>query len=142
MPVSVGSAQDPCGAARQRRRLMARKVGLDHRQVIDAAAKLADAEGVESVTLARVAAALAVASPSLYSYVNGLAALRRELALEASTFADSKSSCMMLRRLVTMLAKAFPSTSRSDRGLICAVKSPSVICLARPASTVRERLIR
>ena len=64
---------------------MARKVGLDRRQVIDAAAKLADAEGVENVSLARVAAALAVASPSLYSYVDGLAALRRELRLEAST---------------------------------------------------------
>jgi len=37
---------------------MARKVGLDRRQVIDAAAALADAEGLASVTLARVAAAL------------------------------------------------------------------------------------
>ena len=64
---------------------MARKVGLDRRQVIDAATKLADAEGVESVSLARVASALAVASPSLYSHVDGLAGLRRELSLEAGT---------------------------------------------------------
>ena len=63
---------------------MARKVGLDRGQVIDAAARLADADGVESVSLARVAAVLGVASPSLYSYVDGLAALRRELAVEAS----------------------------------------------------------
>jgi AcrR family transcriptional regulator len=63
---------------------MARKAGLDRRQVIDAAAALADAEGLTSVTLARVAAALAVASPSLYSHVDSLAALRRELALDAS----------------------------------------------------------
>jgi AcrR family transcriptional regulator len=63
---------------------MARKVGLDRRQVIDAAVALADAEGLENVTLARVAGALAVASPSLYSHVDGLPALRRELALEAS----------------------------------------------------------
>jgi len=63
---------------------MARKVGLDRRQVIDAAAALADAEGLASVTLARVAAALGVASPSLYSHVDSLAALHRELALDAS----------------------------------------------------------
>jgi AcrR family transcriptional regulator len=64
---------------------MARKVGLDRRQVIDAAIALADAEGLESVTLARVATALGVSSPSLYSHVDGLASLRRELALEASS---------------------------------------------------------
>jgi AcrR family transcriptional regulator len=63
---------------------MARKVGLDRRQVIDAAVALADGEGLVSVSLARVAAALDVASPSLYSHVDSLAALRRELALEAS----------------------------------------------------------
>ena len=63
---------------------MARKVGLDRGQVVDAAATLANAQGLESVTLARVAAALGVASPSLYSHVDGLPALRRLLALEAS----------------------------------------------------------
>jgi len=64
---------------------MARKVGLDRRQVLDAASTLADAEGFESVTLARVASALGVASPSLYSHVGGLPGLRRALALGAST---------------------------------------------------------
>ena len=64
---------------------MARKVGLDRRQVLDAAAELADTHGLEGVTLARVASALGVASPSLYSHVSSLQALRRELALEAST---------------------------------------------------------
>ena len=64
---------------------MARKVGLDRRQVIDAADALADAEGLENVSLTRVAEALSVSSPSLYSHVDGLGALRRELALEAST---------------------------------------------------------
>ena len=64
---------------------MARKVGLDRRQVLHEAAALADAHGLEGVTLARVASALGVASPSLYSHVASLQALRRELALEAST---------------------------------------------------------
>ena len=63
---------------------MARKVGLDRRQVIDAAVALVDDDGLASVSLANVAAVLGVASPSLYSHVDSLAALRRELALEAS----------------------------------------------------------
>ena len=64
---------------------MARKVGLDRRQVLDEAAALADAHGIEAVTLARVASGLGVASPSLYSHVANLRALRRELAVEASS---------------------------------------------------------
>jgi AcrR family transcriptional regulator len=63
---------------------MARKVGLDRRAVVDAAAAVADDEGLESLSLARVATALGVSSPSLYSHVAGLAALRHELALEAA----------------------------------------------------------
>jgi AcrR family transcriptional regulator len=55
--------------------------GLDPAQVIGAAADLADAEGLESVTLARVAAALEVRTPSLYNHVDGLDALRRGIAL-------------------------------------------------------------
>jgi len=63
---------------------MARKRGIESRQVVAAAAIVADADGLEAVTLARVAAALDVASPSLYSHVEGLAGLRRALALRAA----------------------------------------------------------
>ena len=63
---------------------MARKVGLDRRAVIEAAAAVADGEGLERLSLARVATVLGVSSPSLYSHVAGLGALRRELALEAA----------------------------------------------------------
>jgi AcrR family transcriptional regulator len=62
---------------------MARKRGLDRAAVIGAAAELADREGIEAVTLARVASLLGVQSPSLYSHVDGLAGLRRAIALEA-----------------------------------------------------------
>ena len=64
---------------------MARKIGLDRDQVTVAAADLADAEGLEHLSLARVAAALGVSSPSLYSHVDGLAGLHRAIAVEAST---------------------------------------------------------
>lgn len=54
--------------------------GLDTGAVVDAAAGLADAEGLEAVTLARLAAQLGVRPPSLYSHVDGLDDLRRRLA--------------------------------------------------------------
>ncbi|HEY1512095.1 MAG TPA: TetR-like C-terminal domain-containing protein [Solirubrobacteraceae bacterium] len=54
--------------------------GLDTSAVVDAAAALADAEGLEAVTLARLAAQLGVRAPSLYSHVDGLDDLRRRLA--------------------------------------------------------------
>jgi AcrR family transcriptional regulator len=46
-----------------------------------AAAELADAEGIEEVTLAALAAKLGVRPPSLYNHINGLAGLRTLLAL-------------------------------------------------------------
>lgn len=63
---------------------MARKVGLTPHAVLTAAASLADQEGLESVTLANVAARLGVRSPSLYAHIDGLAALRRTLGLQAA----------------------------------------------------------
>lgn len=63
---------------------MARKRGVDLAQVIDAAAAVADREGFDGLTMAAVAADLGVQSPSLYSHVDGLAGLRRAMALEAA----------------------------------------------------------
>lgn len=56
-------------------------MGLDRETVVRAAAALADAEGPEALTLARLAARLGVRPPSLYNHLAGLDALRRELAL-------------------------------------------------------------
>jgi AcrR family transcriptional regulator len=63
---------------------MGRKVGLDRADVVAAAATLADAGGVESVTLTGVAGLLGIRPPSLYAHVSGLAGLRRELSLLAA----------------------------------------------------------
>ena len=56
------------------------RVGLDADVVVSAAAELADADGLESVTLARLASRLGVRAPSLYAHVGGLADLRRRIA--------------------------------------------------------------
>jgi AcrR family transcriptional regulator len=59
--------------------------GLDRAQVVDAAVAIADAEGLDAVTLARVAAALGVRSPSLYNHVDGRDGLLRAIAARSTT---------------------------------------------------------
>ena len=58
--------------------------GLDRAQLIDAAVAIADEDGLEAVTLARVAAALGVRSPSLYNHVEGRDGLIRGVAARAT----------------------------------------------------------
>jgi AcrR family transcriptional regulator len=60
---------------------MAARAGLDQAIVVQAAAKLADTEGWENISLATLATQLGVRTPTLYHYVEGLPGLRRELAL-------------------------------------------------------------
>ena len=76
--------------------------GLDRARVVAAAAALADAEGLDAVTLARVAADLGVRPPSLYVHVAGLGALRREIAL------------LGLRELAAAMRAAAVGRSRAD----------------------------
>jgi AcrR family transcriptional regulator len=52
-------------------------------RVVEVAAGLADKDGLDSLTLAAVAAELGVRTPSLYKHVDGLPALRRLLAVRA-----------------------------------------------------------
>ena len=62
---------------------MAHRAGLDTRRVVDAAADLIDAEGLEALSLTALAARLNVRLPSLYNHVAGLEGLRRALAMRA-----------------------------------------------------------
>jgi AcrR family transcriptional regulator len=55
------------------------RAGLDTDAVVRAATRLADAEGLEAVTLARLATDLDVRPPSLYAHVGGLGDLRRRI---------------------------------------------------------------
>jgi AcrR family transcriptional regulator len=57
------------------------RMGLDAARVVDAAAGIADAEGLEAVTLARVAGQLGVRAPSLYNHVDGRSDLMRAIAV-------------------------------------------------------------
>lgn len=57
------------------------RVGLNADAVVDAAERLADSDGLEALSLARVAAELCVRPPSLYAHVGGLGDLKRRLAI-------------------------------------------------------------
>jgi AcrR family transcriptional regulator len=59
------------------------RAGLGPERVVGAAAEIADAEGLDAVTLARVAQALGVKPPSLYNHVAGRDGLVRGIALLA-----------------------------------------------------------
>src|SRR5258708_5005140 len=60
---------------------MSHRVGLDHATVVEAAAKLVDEEGIEQLSLGRLAERLGVRTPSLYNHVAGLPGLKHDLAL-------------------------------------------------------------
>ena len=60
---------------------MAHRAGLDHVTVVEAAARLVDEEGIEQLTLGRLAERLRVRTPSLYNHVAGLSGLKHDLAL-------------------------------------------------------------
>ena len=59
------------------------RAGLSTASVVAAAAEIADAEGLEGLTLARLSAAVGVRTPSLYNHVGSLDDVRRRVALVA-----------------------------------------------------------
>ena len=60
---------------------MSRRAGLDQATVVEEAAKLVDEEGIEQLSLGRLAERLGVRTPSLYNHVAGLPGLKHDLAL-------------------------------------------------------------
>jgi AcrR family transcriptional regulator len=78
------------------------RAGLDANAVVAAAAAVADADGLDAVTLARLAADLGVRAPSLYTHVAGLPDLRQRLAARGA------------RELAAALGAAAAGRSGSD----------------------------
>jgi AcrR family transcriptional regulator len=60
---------------------MSRRAGLDKQAVIEAAAQLVDEEGIDQLSLGRLAERLGIRTPSLYNHVAGLSGLKHDLAL-------------------------------------------------------------
>lgn len=64
---------------------MSPRIGLSPKMIVDTAAEIADQEGLNGVTLAALSKKMNVRSPSLYNHINGLQAIRTELAVSGLT---------------------------------------------------------
>ncbi len=65
------------------------RIRLDTNAVVQAAVEILNAEGMQALTLSRLAEKLGIQAPSLYNHVDGLAGLQQELAvLNAKLLAD------------------------------------------------------
>jgi AcrR family transcriptional regulator len=87
---------------------------LDEAAVVAAAARIADADGLDAATLARVAAELGIRSPSLYNHVESRGALLRAVAIDsvrelaaAITNAAVGRSCEDALRAVAVAYRAY-----------------------------------
>jgi AcrR family transcriptional regulator len=100
------------------------RAGLNPEIVIDAAAAIADEEGLEAVTLAAIADRLGVKPPSLYKHVDGLDAILRGVALRGLREANARivHAIIGLARedALVALARAYWRFSIEHRGLYAA----------------------
>lgn len=89
--------------------------GLDTDLVVDTAVAMVDAEGIDGLSLKRLADQLGVQTPSLYNHVDGLAGLHRLLALRnARMMAD----CLTVAVLGKAGAPALAALAQTYRDYI------------------------
>ncbi|WP_028067600.1 TetR-like C-terminal domain-containing protein [Solirubrobacter soli] len=102
------------------------RAGLDGDAVVSAAAALADAEGLEAVTLAKVAAQLGVKSPSLYVHVDGLPGLRRRIAARGARELSTRLQAAVAGRAgseaLATLANAYRTYAHEHPGVYAAMQ--------------------
>jgi AcrR family transcriptional regulator len=118
------------------------RAGLDPDAVVGAAAAIADADGLEAVTLARLAAALNVRTPSLYSHIQSLDDVRRRLAVRGVRgLADAlqEAAAGRARRdALHAVAAAYRAYARAHPGCYAALQRASDVA-GEPAA---ERTVR
>ena len=104
---------------------------LDADAVVSAAAELADAEGLSSLTLARLADHLGIRSPSLYAHIEGLEDLRRRLAVKgARDLAGALQSAAVGRAeadALAAVAAAYRAYARAHPGTYAALQRSSYV---------------
>jgi len=117
------------------------RAGLDPDAVVRAAARIADAEGLEAVTLARLAGELGVRTPSLYSHVGGLDDLRRRLAARgAGELADAMQEAAAGRArgdALRAVATAYREYARTHPGSYLALQRAEDVAGDAGARAVR-----
>ena len=114
-------------------RLMGRKLGLTLEQVIEAAAEIADRNGLDALSLASIASTLGIRSPSLYNHVDGLAGIRRQLSIHASSLLTAELADSVEGLESTQALKAIAEQLRSF-----AHRHPGLYDSFLPAPTPQE----
>jgi AcrR family transcriptional regulator len=109
--------------------------GLDRARVVAVAGDIADAEGLDAVTLTRVARRLDVRSPSLYNHVAGRDGLLRALAAQST-----RELAVELRRAATGRsgADAIAAVAAAQRGYALAHPGRYATTVAAPSAADAE----
>jgi AcrR family transcriptional regulator len=99
---------------------------LDAGGVVSAAARLADAEGLEAVTFTRLAAELGVRAPSLYAHLDGIPDLRSRLAArgahELATALQAAAAGRAGSEALVAVADAYRTYALAHPGLYMAIQ--------------------
>jgi AcrR family transcriptional regulator len=102
--------------------------GLTPDLVADAAIRIADADGLEAVTIARLAAELGVRPPSLYNHIESRDALLRTVATRAVDELAQRLAGAAVGRsgpdAVTAVAHAYRDFAREHPGWYAATQRP------------------
>ena len=104
------------------------RTGLDAAAVVAAAATLADEQGVQGLTLARLAERLGVRTPSLYQHVGGLEDLRARLTAHGATLLAAAiaeaAAGRSGRDALAAVADAYRAFAHAHPGLYGAMQRP------------------
>ena len=106
---------------------MSNRVKLDRQIIVMTAAEIADADGLEKVTLTAIADRLGVRKPSLYNHINGLPELKGQLAIWGTNQLQTKISTAAIGKskhnAITAIADAYRLFSHQRPGLYRAILS-------------------
>lgn len=102
------------------------RAGLDTALVVDAAARLADSEGLDKLTLARLADRLGVRAPSLYAHVNGVDDLRARVGArgvaQMTTAVSEAAAGRAGREALQAVADVYREFARRHPGIYAAMQ--------------------
>jgi AcrR family transcriptional regulator len=122
------------------------RAGASAAAVVAAAAAIADSEGLETVTLTRVAAAVGVRPPSLYAHVNGLDDLLRRLGARGAVELASALSRAVEGRsgfdALQALAVAYCAFAREHPGTYAAAQRARELAHDAEAEAAAEAVVR
>ena len=121
---------------------MATRARLTKEAVVQAAADLLNAEGLNALSLNRLAEKLDIRTPSLYNHVNGLPGLQKELAvLNAKQLADCLSAAAIGKSGIELfmdVAQAFRSYVKEYPGLYLSTLRSSGTQAVQDKDLIRE----